>query len=150
MSNDNVIVMAEAARAIERARLERDEARGELAALQVQRERDLVELERLRRQKDGAYSERNKVVAALARLSLAPGLGADVCIAHHEGKDWEDDWRTILVIWCRAGQLTWHFHDSERPLLEGIRAAQPGEHVWDGHSTEEKYTRLERWARGLP
>ncbi len=92
--------------------------------------------------KDGAYSERNKCVAALARL--ADRLGLEVGVGRHPAEDtaWENDWRTILFIELPsgAGQASWHFHDSERHLLEGLTGySKP----WDGHSTEEKYARLE-------
>ncbi len=96
-------------------------------------------IKRLHAQKDAAYSERNQVVAALARFALQHGLRAG--LAEHDPADtaWEADWRTILFVDLPVGQVSWHFHDSERPLLEGL--PEYGR-AWDGHSTEEKYTRL--------
>lgn len=101
------------------------------------------ENEALDKQKNQAYAERNKVVAALARLVNANiWFKATVGIAMHAESDtnWESDWRTILVIELPTGQLTWHFHDSEKYLLEGL--AEIKDYKWDGHSTEEKYKRL--------
>lgn len=97
--------------------------------------------EELIRQKDQAYSERNKCIAALAnfiRDTAHPGYR--VYVAYHENKDWEDDWRTILVIEKGDIQMTWHFHDSEKYLLTKLPIVNL--YKWDGHSTDEKYKRL--------
>lgn len=98
-----------------------------------------TEVERLRAQKDGAYYERNRCVAALARMALALGWKAGVGQHPAEDTAWEDDWRTIIFIDLPTGQASWHFHDSERHLLAGL-PAYGGR--WDGHNTEEKYDRL--------
>lgn len=92
---------------------------------------------RLREQKDGAYSERNQTVIALAHMARMGGCR--VGVREHEGEDWDDDWRAILFIDLPTGQASWHFHDSERPLLAAF-PAYPDE--WDGHTTNEKYDRL--------
>lgn len=97
--------------------------------------------------KDGAYAERNKLAASVAKL-VARLPGWSVGVGLHDGRDWEDDWRTVLFIDTPVGQLSWHFHDSERHLLDGLPAY---EGKWDGHSTEEKYRRLlEAVALGWP
>jgi hypothetical protein len=99
------------------------------------------ELDALRETKDKAYAERNKLVAALAHILSRNGY--KVGIAYHDpnDKDWENDWRTIVVIETPLnGQMTWHFHDSEKHLLEGLPKLE--NYKWDGHSTEEKYKRL--------
>lgn len=85
---------------------------------------------------DLAYAERNRCVALVARMALALGLKAGV--RRHEGGDWEDDWRTVLFIDLPTGQVSWHFHDSELELLEGL---PPYEGAWDGHDTPTKYER---------
>lgn len=90
----------------------------------------------LKAQKDGAYSERNKTVIALAWMALR--AGCRVGTREHEG-EWDDDWRAILMVDLPTGQASWHFHDSERPLLAGF-PAYPDE--WDGHTTDEKYERM--------
>lgn len=89
-------------------------------------------------QKDGAYSERNQLVALLARMAVAFGWRAGVGQHPAEDTAWENDWRTILFIDLPTGQAAWHFHDSERHLLEGLPSYSGR---WDGHTTAEKYAR---------
>lgn len=89
--------------------------------------------------KDEAYRERNKVVAAFAKLCRSLGMAAG--LMKHEGEDWEPDWRTLLFIKLPDGsQLTWHFHDSEVDQLKGFDFYPNMK--WDGHDTPEKYRRL--------
>lgn len=106
-------------------------------------ERDRVgaeaEAKRLSAQKDAAYSERNKLVAAFARVALRLGWRAGVGYHPLADKEWEQDWRTIVFVDLPTGQVSWHFHDSERDLLKGLPAYAE---AWDGHSTDEKYQRL--------
>lgn len=82
--------------------------------------------------KDNAYSERDHLVAALSKC-FPSWLG------RHEG-EWEDDWRWIVYINISIGQVSWHIHDSELPLFSHL---QIGPEKWDGHTTEEKYQRME-------
>jgi hypothetical protein len=93
-----------------------------------------VALESLAAQKDGAYAERNKLVAALSKLLPSH-------LARHPDEDtaWEDDWRWIVVINGPAGQMTWHIHDSEREQFNHLDVQT---FTWDGHTTDEKYRRL--------
>ena len=81
---------------------------------------------------DNAYAERNRLVAALSRITGWPTWTATAPDA--EGF-------SIVYIESPAGQLSWHVQDSEMeqfgPLLKGYVGAS-----WDGHSTEEKYARL--------
>lgn len=91
----------------------------------------------LEKAKNAAYAERNKCVVALARLAIAHGYKAGV--GQHVGEDWESDWRNIVFIDLPEGQVSWHFHDSELSLLEGLPKY---EGVWDGHSADEKYRRV--------
>lgn len=86
----------------------------------------------LRERKDGAYEERNKVVAALARLFPSG-------VARTTIPGWSDDWHGCVYIDLPTGQVSWHFHDSQAHLFEGL-PAYAGE--WDGHDTPEKYRRL--------
>ena len=81
---------------------------------------------------NAVYRERDQLVAALSKLFPAH-------LALHDGADWEDDWRNIVCVHLPAGQATWHIHDSELPLF-GHLVHTAGH--WDGHSTEEKYARL--------
>ena len=92
-----------------------------------------------REAKDGAYDERNRLVALLA--SVYPSV-----LARHpeEDAEWEDDWRWIVFITLPTGQATWHLHDSQLELFDHVaRSDNPG---WDGHTTEEKYERVARAA----
>lgn len=102
----------------------------------------------LTKQKDNAYWERNQLVAALSKLFPAH-------LAKHpdEDKEWEDDWRTIVVINLPPDatvyknsdiqpseiQLSWHIHDHEVPMFDHLTYS---DYWYDGHSTEEKYKRL--------
>jgi hypothetical protein len=90
--------------------------------------------EELVEQKDGAYSERNKLVAALSKLFPA-------WLAQHSPEDtgWESDWRNIVFIQLPTGQASWHIHDSEIELFTHLPA---GPNAWDGHTNEEKYARV--------
>lgn len=83
--------------------------------------------------KDGAYAERNKLVAALSKLFPAS-------LERHDGVEWEDDWRWVVFIDLPTGQASWHIHDSELPQFAHL-PRQAGRR-WDGHTNEQKYARL--------
>lgn len=97
----------------------------------------------LAEQKDAAYRERDMCVAALARA--AGRLGCLVWIGRHQGDPWDDDWRNIVFLELPTGQVSWHIHDSELPMFEWVIRFDQVNASWDGHSTEEKYRRLDRW-----
>lgn len=104
-------------------------------------------LERLRQQKDDAYKERGQVVALLARL--AERWGWRVGMAKHPESDttWDADWRNIVLIDLPTGQVSWHLHDDELSLFAGLpEYTKP----WDGHSTPEKYDRVNAALRVSP
>lgn len=82
--------------------------------------------------KDAAYEERNRVVAALARLFPAGLKRTNI-------PGWDEEWHGCVYIDTPAGQLSWHFHDSQAHLFSGL-PSYGGE--WDGHDTSEKYRRL--------
>lgn len=92
----------------------------------------IAKFQEVDRAKDNAYKERDMLVAALSKLFPA-------WIGYHTDKEWEDDWRTIIYIKLPTGQVSWHIHDSEKPLFSHL---DPGLEEWDGHTTEEKYDRL--------
>lgn len=116
---------------------------------------DELEIEELRKSKDQAYWERNQLVAALSKLFPA-------WLSRHpyDDKNWENDWRWIVFIeiptmeWTGipdnrvdlTRQLSWHIHDSELPNFAHLTMK---ENVWDGHSTEEKYRRLQLIREGF-
>lgn len=94
--------------------------------------------------KDAAYTERNRLVAAMSKLYPSHLLvHADTDAA----EPWDDDWRTIVCVHGGpdVGQMTWHVHDSERYMFAHLENVDiPSCPGWDGHSTEEKYERLDR------
>ncbi len=100
------------------------------------------EIAELVAQKNGAYSERNKLVAALSKLFPAS-------LERHEESDktWEDDWRWIVFIDLPTGQVSWHIHDSELYLF--VHLERRAGRKWDGHDTPQKYSRLELLAAVL-
>lgn len=77
---------------------------------------------------DKVYEERNRVIALLSRLFPSK------IVLSPEEKDWH-----IIYVDTAQGQLSWHFHDREKHLFEGIPT---GEVKWDGHDTDEKYRRI--------
>jgi len=91
-----------------------------------------TELEALRQQKDGAYFERNQVVAALAKC-----FPSGVAKTSIEG--WSEDWHGCVYIDLPTGQVSWHFHDSQAYLFKDL---PPYAGAWDGHDTPEKYRRV--------
>ena len=103
-----------------------------LADLQAELERVRGELAKMRERKDGAYLERNRVVAALA--SCFPSGISRTAI---EG--WHDDWHGCVYIDLPTGQVSWHYHDSHAHLFAHL---PPYTKQWDGHTTEEKYERV--------
>lgn len=96
----------------------------------------LNEVDRLRGQKDAAYTERDQLVCALSKV-----FPAHLCRHPEEDTEWEDDWRWIVCVHLPTGQATWHIHDSERDWFDHL-SVQPNH--WDGHTTEMKYQRLSR------
>jgi hypothetical protein len=82
--------------------------------------------------KDAAYLERNHLVALLARIypsgvkrTAIPG--------------WSDDWHGCVYIDFPWGQASWHFHDSQAWLFDGL---PPYVGEWDGHDTAGKYAAI--------
>lgn len=107
----------------------------------------------LHQQKNDAYVERSCLVAALAWFALDTRRrrGADVLwfagVGRHQpdpDPNWDVDWLTVVYIDTPHGQLSWHLHDNDLPMFEGL----PSYHTpWDGHTTDEKYERLGRLFR---
>lgn len=104
----------------------------ELAAARLERLERVPEVERLRKVKDSAYEERNRVVALLAsmfpsgtRRSAIPG--------------WDAEWHGCVYIDLPTGQASWHYHDDHHWLFAHL---PPYPKVWDGHTTDQKYERV--------
>ena len=86
--------------------------------------------------KDGAYAERNRLVALLSKV-FPSGKKKTVI----EG--WSEDWHGCVYINLPTGQASWHYHDSQGWLFEHLPEYQG---VWDGHTTNEKYERIAAFA----
>lgn len=82
--------------------------------------------------RNAAYTERNQVVAALARLFPSGVRPAPDCDG--EAEPWH-----IVYINLPTGQASWHYPESDAHLFAGL---PPYGGAWDGHATEEKYRRL--------
>lgn len=93
------------------------------------------EIKSLTESKNTAYSERNWLVCALSKC-----FPSHLCRHPESDTEWENDWRWIVCVHGPTGQMTWHIHDSERSMFHHLPVS---EQHWDGHSTEEKYRRLE-------
>lgn len=89
--------------------------------------------------KDGAYLERNKLVALLAAI-FPSGIKRTAI----EG--WSDDWHGCVYIDFPWGQASWHYHDSQAALFDFL---PPYTGDWNGHTTDEKYDALVLASRSL-
>jgi hypothetical protein len=86
-----------------------------------------------RRDKNDVYTERNRLVALLAGLYPA-----------WKGKDQElagTAFETVIYIKLPTGQISFHIPDKDLPLFSYI---EEGSEEWDGHTTEEKFQRVQR------
>lgn len=85
-------------------------------------------------EKDEAYRQRNVLVAALARLYPSGTRRTNI-----EG--WSEDWHGCVYIDLPAGQISYHYHDSQAYLFAALPAY---EKPWDGSGKEQVEARL--WA----
>lgn len=92
----------------------------------------------LTEQKNGAYRERDILVAALSK-----------CFPSHltrhvpqPREDWDDEWLNVVCVHLPAGQATWHIHSSELGLFEHLNGIEPRCQGYDGYTTDEKYRRV--------
>lgn len=95
------------------------------------------ELAEATKAKDGAYAERNQCVALIAKFAWAHGCRVGIAKTAIEG--WDEAWHGCVYIDLPTGQVSWHYHDSDAHLFDFLHPYQ-GE--WDGHSTPEKYARV--------
>lgn len=102
-------------------------------------------VEDMRKRKDDAYTERNRVVAAFAKLATIMDWSVSVTRTAIPG--WSEDWHGCVFIDTPQGQVSWHFHDSHADLFKGL-PHRPA--TWDGHTTLQKYERLEALAAKNP
>lgn len=55
----------------------------------------------------------------------------------------EPDW-PVIYISTAEGQMSWHLSEDDLDLFGPIPFVGPDKVTWDGHTTEEKYARLDR------
>ena len=91
------------------------------------------DIELLQIQKNNAYKERNRILSTLTKFLIS-----DRAIDNSQPKGWQN----IIIIKTIYGQMVWHVHESEMYLFEHLPFDQ--NYKWDGHTTEEKYKRLEK------
>ena len=99
-----------------------------------------AELDDMRARKDGAYRERNMLVALLA--ACCPSGIKETAIP-----GWHEEWHGCVYIDLPTGQASWHYHDSQADLFAHL-PAYDGE--YDGHTTEQKYQRIAELAKLKP
>ncbi|MFJ3089025.1 hypothetical protein [Streptomyces sp. NPDC086838] len=86
---------------------------------------------------DAVYRERAHLVSHLA--AVYPST-----IGYHDPS--EPDW-AVVIIDLPTGQASWHVASDDMDLFGGV--ARSESNTWDGHSTEEKYARLDAHTRAL-
>lgn len=96
-------------------------------------------------ERDGAYHERNQLVALLAALFPAS-------LEHHAVRDgeeppWDLDWLWVVIIDLPTGQASWHIHVNELPLFGHL--PRLAGRKWDGHTTAQKYERVAALCRRI-
>ena len=112
-------------------------ASGEGALLLAENDRLRERLTFVEAERDGAYGERNRVVAWAARMALA--LGFDVTVTKTAIHGWDTAWHNCIYVQTPEGQVSWHFHDQEVDVFADFPR---GAVAWDGHSTLQKYDRV--------
>jgi hypothetical protein len=83
------------------------------------------------------YRERAHLVAYLAAVHPS-ALGIDP----------DEPDRPVVYIETDAGQLSWHLAPDDLPLFAHVPRSAPGG-LWDGHTTEQKYARLDNPTRTI-
>ena len=87
---------------------------------------------------DSQMNQRNKLVAVLAGLFPSWQLRTDI-----EG--WDDEWHGCIYIQLPSGQVSFHFHDSQRDLFCHVIPADKMDEApppYDGHDDETKWARV--------
>ncbi|CAM5346068.1 WDGH domain-containing protein [Streptomyces aurantiogriseus] len=86
---------------------------------------------------DGVYRERAHLVAHLAAAYPS-------AIGYHDPD--EPDW-AVVIIELPTGQASWHVSPDDMDLFAHVQRSETN--TWDGHSTEEKYARIDAHTRAL-
>lgn len=97
-----------------------------------------IKVRNLDQAKDAAYSERDKLVAALSKMWPSH-------LMRHWPEDdpnWEPEWLNVVCVHLPTGRATWHIHISELTWFEHLNSSTLKPHEYDHHTTPEKYLRL--------
>lgn len=86
--------------------------------------------------KNSAYAERNKLVAALSKLFPA---SLELAVSG-VNEPIDPEWKWVVIIDLPTGQVSWHIKTSEFPMFGHLLCGTGRK--WDGHTTEQKYERL--------
>ena len=81
---------------------------------------------------DDVYHERNQLVASIARLFPSGITRTNI-------PGWDDAWHSCVYINLPTGQISYHYHDRESALFEGLPLYKKG---WDGHTKKDVHSRL--------
>lgn len=81
---------------------------------------------------DSVYNERDRLISLLTTFYLSY-LSKD--------ETSEEGFKTVVYIETPEGQLSWHISDKEVQLFKHLKYE---DNKWDGHTTEEKYKRIEK------
>ncbi|MCG0066277.1 hypothetical protein L0F81_23800 [Streptomyces tricolor] len=94
-------------------------------------------------ERDGAYRERAHLVALLAAMTD----GAVITYA----PDVEEPGWQIVYLTLGGQQCSWHIAPRDADLFEHVErvGALDVRALWDGHTTEEKYTHIAAWTAQL-
>ena len=82
---------------------------------------------------DAAYRERARLVAHLAALYPSH-------IGHTDPN--APDW-AVIIVETPTGQMSWHIAERDMDLFGHVMPTNRICRAWDGHTTDEKYQRLE-------
>ncbi len=88
---------------------------------------------------DAVYSERAQLLAVLCTVFPAS-------LERHTGTVWGEDFAWIVIVDFPTGQGSWHLAACDLPHFDHVPRLQG--RTWDGHSTPEKYARLQQLTRG--
>lgn len=87
---------------------------------------------------NSAYTERAQVIAALSKIFPS--------WLNKPTDEWEG-FDYAVYIKLPTGQVSWHISNNDLHFFDHLERDNPLE-PWDGHSTEEKYRRLNALAPG--
>jgi hypothetical protein len=97
-------------------------------------------IDELREENATVYYERNLLVALLA--TIAEKAGYDVGTITDTHPDCPLQWRNVVILELPSGeQISFHMPDRDAWMLRHLKSYPA---IYDGHTTEEKYKRIER------